>query len=100
MLSTPPSPDASTQLPPLGAVIVPHAEITFKTGSNPVIPSTVTTCEVAVAVNRYHTEFSVPIVQSPVSLLSVAPVVEPVVGVQVVFGDNEIAPLQMSYAGI
>ena len=95
----PPSPVASTQDPPVGTVVVPHAEIALTTGSKPAIPSTVTTCVAAVATNLNQTEFSVPVTQSPVSLLSVAAVVEPVVGVQDVLGVNIVAPLQISFAG-
>ena len=78
---------------------MPQAEITPSTGSVPIAPSTVITCVLATATKLYHTAFSVPSVQSPVSLLSVAPTVEPVVVEQVVFDVIEIAPEQMSFAG-
>ena len=79
---------------------MPQAEITPSTGSVPFAPSTVITCVLATATKLYHTASCVPpIVQSPVSLLSVAPSVEPVVVEHVVFDVIEIAPEQVSFAG-
>lgn len=90
---------ASTHAPPVGDVAEPQALITLITASKFAIPSTVTTWLVATAWNSYQTAFSVPVVQSPVSLLSVAPVVEPVVVVQVVLEVSKSAPEQTSFAG-
>ena len=103
IVSIPPAPVAFIQAPPDGIDVVPHVEMAPKTGLKLLTkPSTVTTCVVAVAWNEYHTAFSEPLVQSPVSLLSVAPTVEPVtevVHVPDVLTPILVAVLQMSFTG-
>jgi hypothetical protein len=95
-VSIPPSPVLSVQVPPVGLVAEPHAEFAPTTASKPVAPSMVTVCAVAEATNLYHTASSVPFVQSPVSLLSVAPTVDPVVVLQLVLDVKVTAAEQVS----
>ena len=93
----------SVHAPPVGVVTEPQVIIAPTTASNPKIPSTVIICEVLVAVNLYQIAFSVPLVQSPVSLLSVAPIVEPVVlvvQIKLGFTIKGIALLQMSFDAV
>jgi hypothetical protein len=83
--------------PPVGIVVFPQAESAPITALKLAIGSTVTVCVVLTATNSYQTAFSVPSVQSPASSLSVAPTVDPVVGVQAILDVIDMAEEQMSF---